>query len=1146
MGGTLHLHRSNRTEVLAAQLGDLVEEPVGGPFEPEWVVAQSRGMAAWLEMRLAQRLGICANVEFPFPRRLVERAYDAVLPNVDAEAGTWSRERMQWAALAALPDLLGAPELARVRRFLGNDGGGVRRLQLARRVAAIFDQYLTFRPEMVRAWHDGSNETPGTADAAWQPLLWRAMTQRLGPERIAVHEPAFLKAAASASGPVPGLPRRLALFGLSTLPPLYLRVLAALAERIEVHLFSLSPSREHWSELVPARQAARLLLRAPSDAELHLSEQNDLLASMGTLGAEFTAALADVVEAAGLEEREQEAWVEPDAATLLGRLQRDLLHLRGPGAEPPAEPERPARRPRRAADHPTLPFAEPPPGRPRLRLADGSIAVHACHAPMREVEVLHDQLLGVLEDEPDLQPRDIVVMVADVDAYAPLIEAVFEREGGPILPYRIADRSVRSQSPVVEALQRLLTMAGGRVPASEVLDLLRLAPVHARFGIEPGDLETLTEWILAAGIRWGIDASHRERQQLPAEAANSWGFGLQRMLLGYAMATEGRVRFGDVLPFEHIEGHDAERLGRLAEFCAQLFGWLRRLEEPRRPVAWRDALGALLDGMISADGELAGEHQRVRAVLGTMVDEAAAAGFDGALDIVALRQLVEPMLDEAHAERGFPGGGVTFCAFVPMRAIPFEVVAMVGLNDGAFPRIDRPVDFDLLSAGPQRPGDRSRRTDDRYLFLEALLSARRRVLITYTGQSIRDNRPLPPSVAVAELLDWIVDTHDPAARSPDGDARAAVRDQVVIQHPLQPFSRRYFGTPAEDPRLFSFEAAYLGGATSLQGERQVPPPLFAAPLAEPEPSDELGLDELLQFLRSPAGYLLQRRLQVRIRELERDVEDLPPLEMDGLQEYALGDRFLDLCLQGVDPDEACALEQASGRLPPGPAGQQRHAELWRTVASIAERVRAEQHGTSVAPHTVARALPGGMTLTGTLEGLWRGGAVHAQFSRVKAKDLLVLWLRHLVLCWAAPSNVELRSVLVGRAPRRRPRSRGGAAPSGEIRVCTLEPVTDPGAELSGLAGLFAMGQRAPLHLLPATSRQYAKVAAADGPERALQAATDAWLRGWGEDHYDQHLSRVFGGSVPPFTDVVTCGPPFGDIAVALFGGLRAHLKERYV
>ncbi|HEX7672091.1 MAG TPA: exodeoxyribonuclease V subunit gamma, partial [Polyangiaceae bacterium] len=598
----LRVYRSNRTEVLADRLAELLgSSPLSGPFEPDTIVVQGRGMAVWLSQRLSLRHRISANTDFTYPRQVVLRAFGAVLGEAAVSEGAASEEGILWSVLSALPGLLPRPEFARVARYLAQDPRGVRHFQLADRIATRFDQYLTYRPEMIRAWCRGEDGDVDQEDV-WQPLLFRALGGTLATHHVAALESQYREALRRGKVPT-GFPRRLALFGLSSLPPLFLRVLSALAPHVDLHLFTFAPSPKDFWNHTRREDLVRALESGADPAALHLDVGSPLLASMGALGAEFETVLEQGLGEVGVLRTDEDHFVPPDAPGMLGAVQRTIYDLvSGPG-----EP------------HERVLFSE----------TDPSVGVHSCHGPMREVEVLHDQLLSLLtRDGSTLEPRDVVVMTPDVDAYAPFIEAVFDRaRGNQYIPYRISDRSVRTDSPVVDAFQRVLGLVGGRAEASLVLDLLNLGPIQEKFGIDPNELEQITQWVVESGVRWGVDEADRAVHGQPRERQNTWRFGLDRLLLGYAMKTGGRHLVHGVLPFEEIEGKGAELLGSLAEFAERLFEVLANLEGARTLGDWRRDLGGLLTALIATDSRTAWQERVILVALDELSESARVAGF---------------------------------------------------------------------------------------------------------------------------------------------------------------------------------------------------------------------------------------------------------------------------------------------------------------------------------------------------------------------------------------------------------------------------------------------------------------------------------------------------------------------------------------
>lgn len=1082
-------------EELVRALAEVVR-PAGSPFEPELVVVQSKGMERWVGLELSRVFGVWANARFPFPRAFVDELLDRVLGEPEQLAQAWARESLTWSIAALLPRLAELSELELVRSYLKDDPRGARRFQLAERIAHVFDQYAVYRPELVLGWEAGKEPS------SWQAVTWRALVDACGPGHLARRAARFFERWRALSEPPPGLPERVCVFGVSALPPVHLQLLAAVSERSDVHLFLLSPSREFWAQIRSRREIARAE-REAAGAELHLAEGNALLASLGRVGRDFSQVLEDSVDYA---EAESARYVDPGADTLLHALQSDVTHLRLRG-------EGPGRAPR-------LPLAAD----------DRSLEIHSCHGPMREVEVLRDRLLDLFERDPTLQPHDVIVMTPDIDAYAPLIDAVFGDVPGsaPALPYRIADRSERADSEVAGALSTLLEVLAGRMKASEVMDLLQLEPVRARFAIDAEELASIQRWVHESGVRWGVDAEHRRAAGQPAISENTWRFGLTRLLLGWAMPGDGKTLFCGALPYDDVEGDAAESIGRLAELCETLFAFRERVAAPRTVEEWKNTIGDLVSATIATDEPRAWQLRRVREVLAQIAEQAARAGFVEPVSLDVFSDVLRARLASERTTHAFLSGGVTFCALLPMRSIPFRVVCLLGLGDEDFPRRDRAPAFDRIAESP-RAGDRSLSDEDRYLFLEALLSARDHLLVTYVGRGIQDDRPRPPSVVVGELLDAIddgfaLDEHAPKRRprrgppagqmafefvgpepQPPAVAARKLSERIVIEHPLQPFSPRYFGA-GDDPRLFSYAAEEAEGARALASARTVLSPFASAALAAEPDQLDVDLDELARFFENPTrGFL--RRLGVDLDERPELVEDREPIDPSALARYDVGQRLVARALAGDDPSDAERLLRAEGLLPIGTPGRAWFAELAPEAREIARAARAFGHERRVAPYAIEVPLERG-AVRGVAGDLWEGAQLVCSYSRLKAKNLLALWIRHLALCAAPPPSGALRSVLVGR-PRETDRSGVASAVFAPIAVDRAL------VQLSQLTQLYRLGRRAPLCLFPATAEVYVGKLRGGDPDAALAAARKRFVDGFGfGEGGDASVKLLFGAADP--------------------------------
>ncbi|HSH68474.1 MAG TPA: exodeoxyribonuclease V subunit gamma, partial [Deferrisomatales bacterium] len=1059
------------------------------------VVVPNQGTARWLAHRLAEALGVCANVRFPFPDQFLLDAARAVVGDLPDPA-PFSLGVLPWRVLGLLPQVAQRPGGAPLAGYLtdpsGPEAAERKRLQLAEQLTGIFELYTVFRPDLLRDWEAGAE--PGD----WQANLWRALTggcpgahRATALERLIAAPLGDRPAIAPSGERRPELSARVHVFGVGALAPLRLRAFEALARRIEVNLYLAAPSLHYWADLRSPREQAREARRRGGESPRsggHLPEVgNPLLASLGRQGRAFFDELAALPAA----QAPDDLFADPGQGSLLACLQSDILQVRHRGVD--GTPER------------------------ELAADDHSLQFHACHSPLREVEALHDWLLGLFggHELPGLEPRDVLVVTPDPETYAPYVQAVFDGVGEEAcrIPYALADRGVRAANPLADGFLRLLAVPGSRFGAQGVLDLLEVAPLARRFGFTGDDRETVARWGEETRIRWGIDAAHRERCGVPGFPENSWRAGLGRLLLGYALPGDGQSLFSGVLPHGEVEGDGARVLGCLAEWAEALFALDGELSVPRSPEAWTDTLGGVLERFFAPDDDQERDLLAVRRALTRLAEHARAAGFAEPLSLAAVRDHLGAALEGDPAGGGTFTGRVTVASLRTLRGIPFRVVALLGMNDGAFPRADRPPTFDRIAAAP-RAGDPSLRDEDRYLFLETLLAARERLLVSYLGRSAKDDRELPPSVVVSELLDTVAE----GFRHPEGKLPGA----LVTVHRLQAFHPDYFRAGSG---LASASAENLAGARALTGPKTEPLVLAPEPLPEPEePWREVDLATLTRFYHHPARFFLQRCLGVqRLREAA-GAEEREPFAVGSLERYGILGSLTERCLTGADPAATYPVLRAAGELPPGRPGEVAFAVLAGEAQGLAETVRGRRAGDELPPLDVDLRV-GPYRLSGRLPGLYPGARVCHRPAKLekKGRDQAVGWLEHLVLCAARRDGDPDRTVLVGLD-----------------KMYGFRPADGALEHLERLLDLYGAGLREPLPLLPTASLAYAEAVCKDqGEDKALDAARTAWeggYRSWG-DREDADLQMCFRSTDP-------LGKRFRELALAVFGPLLEHRENR--
>ena len=1009
------VYHSNQVDVLKSLLVELVRlNPLANPFEQEQILVQSPGMSQWLKMELAKEFGVAANIEFPLPATFIWNMFTEVLPDVPKRSA-FNKESMTWKLMHILPGLLDQPQFEPLKHYLEQDEDSSKLYQLSEKIADIFDGYLVYRPEWIASWEAGQTVLELEDEHPWQPILWQALydhTVALGQSpyhRANLYEH-FIDTLESSQANFDHLPKRLFVFGITSLPPRYMDALKAIGEHIDVHLMFTNPCRYYWGEVRDRKFLARLAAKhrkhvvwnQDHSEQLGESEQlkgslednvidelhtdavgNSLLASMGKLGRDNMYLLSQ------LESNEIEAFVDVERDSLLHQLQADILNLEEHQDDHQLD----------SSSHKQVVLAD-----------DKSLTLHACHSPMREVEVLHDQLLSMFDADPSLKPRDIIVMVSDINAYSPAIQAVFGNAPGErFIPYSISDRTADQESPILNAFMQLVNLPNTRCLASELLELLETPAVLARFELTEDEFILAKQWVEESGIRWGLNSSTSQEFELPATEQNTWQFGIERMLLGYAMPHSAGLfesNSGALAPYNEVQGMGAELAGKLAHFIETISDYRQKLQLIQSIDSWREVLTLLLDDFFSVELEGEAALKSIRDTLANLKEQLTDAAFEQNLAPAIIAQYLHNKLAGTRVSQRFLAGQVNFCTLMPMRSIPFRAVCLLGMNDGIYPRSVPPEGFDLMN-GRAKPGDRSRRDDDRYLFLEAMLSAQQTLYISYVGRSIQDNTERVPSVLVSELMEYCQQNYclQGDESLPSDDSGNKLLRQLVNSHSMVPFSANAFIGKQPSYAKEWLPAANRQGQSGGEFNRQLQDYLLDAtyPL-------ELDLVELQRFWRLPVQYFFNRRLKVMFEPPLPVMEDDEPFVLDGLESYQMRDGLLDSLLKhrlsGSQDTKAIIKtfveqQRAQGKLPVGAFGdiefETNRVQAEELVEKLTFLCGAESDDLEIKLTFDVLGSDKLVNLTGWLTQNYQSGLIRFRSGKIRAQDYLSAWIDHLAM-----------------------------------------------------------------------------------------------------------------------------------------------------
>jgi exodeoxyribonuclease V gamma subunit len=1013
------LHSSNKTENLVAHLAAVIENvPLASPFEKEVFLIQSQGMERWLSQQLASHFKVWGNYQFLFPGEF----FSVIAQKIDSRLNdaAFDRNLMLWRIEALLRRLDGDVFLP-VRQYLSGENAALKRYQLAQQLAQIFDQYQMMRPDMLAGWQKGDT-LYHTATERWQKALWRQISMQTGHKhRGSLWLDVIAKLKAAEEGAFSrSLPERISVFGINTMPPLFLSYLESLSKHCQLHFFLLNPAQTFWADLASKRQRA-------NDENL---AGHPLLSTLGQQGREFQEMLLEQVQF----DFEPESFELNEARSHLQLLQNDILNNR---LDSPADEG--------------------------LIEKGKSISIHACHSRMREVEVLKNQLLLALENDSTLELRDIVVMAPDIQVYEPFISAVFSD-----IQHAIADRSLRLSNHALDAFIRFLDLSQSRFGWQGVLDLLDQPVVFPGFGLSETDLELIKHWVQDTHVRWGKSAKHRHELGLPELDENTWQAALDRLLMGYAVGIDEDFVEG-VLPYIDIEGSSALALGGLCDFMQLLFKAGAELKQPKTLRNWSAQLYYFADQLLANADPV--ERRQLNELLNELSADLTAVVHHDSVALQVIIKWLQDRIDEHKSVNGFLRGQLTFCSMLPMRSIPLKVIALLGMNEGEFPKIDRNPTFDLL-AHDFRKGDRSRRTDDRYQFLEVLLSARQQLIITYIGQSISHNGVIPPSVVISDLLEVLQENYGLA--------------DVLILEPLQSFSPRYF---VGAPDLFSFSEIDCETARALAKPKIAAPAPWWLGTINTEAEEIIELDELFSFFRHPQRYFLRRQMDVRFNGIETEAEEREPFTIGKMESYTICHEWIQEALNGASL--SVKKLQAQGRWLSGVLGELEFDRQQEVMNEFVERIKAINPGKPLDPLPVDIKI-GNRRLVGKLTNRYENGSLFYRYADLKGKDFVCALLHHSIINELRQQTTFLLST--------------------DDRLILLPEHCQPD-HLPMLLGIYGLGQQQPDAFFVEAALAYVKQAQKlNNGNRASKSALDAakeQLARAVEQPYEPELRRLY-------------------------------------
>jgi exodeoxyribonuclease V gamma subunit len=1069
----IQLFLSNRLESLAEALIARISRQPPHPLQPDTVVVQNRGMTRWLNLQIAELAGIQMNTRYLYPGNLIEQLISAVDPLAECNIQAFSQNPLFWRIYLNLPKWSSHNKASVLKRYLEADSeslGFMRRYQLAKQIARHLHELQTYRPYLLLEW--AKEKEPGN----WRSLIWKSLVRSTKDSSPPNLFDQFGKVVGNLKSRPSAWPESLHIFAISSLPPIYTELLKQAARWMPVSIYLTQPSPLYWGDQLSRKSQ----LKKATDSEVP-NEGHLLLGNLGKQGQDF---LNVLIDAEVFTSDATEYFSEPKADSLLSQIQSDLYHI--------TVPERPKTKIQNIA----------------------GVEIHACHSPRREIESLKDQLLFRFEQDPKLTPDQIIIMAPDIEAYSASIRSVFgnpQQKPQDFIPYSIADYGTRSSSMAAHAFLSFLELLECRLTSNEVLNFLSIPVMSERFDLKEDDWSRLRTWIKDTNIRWGIDSEHRKKSTGIAFVEYSWKQGIEQLVSGYLIHPDEISDLKEMLPYQDMEGTAISLLNRFLEFWNFIEFQQRLASTVQEATDWFESLREIIMYLFQGNDALIEETQHLLSLLAELEKESQSTTDKLPLTLKIIRGILEDRLSQDYRAGSYFSGTVTFCSLMPMRNVPAKFIGLIGMNENAFPRQDSKSEFTTFPDGP-KPGDRSRRMDDRYLFLESLLSAREHLYISYSGIDSQTLKEQPSSIVVEELLDSLDEYYQfPEDRS--------ARKSLVKKEPLQAFSPSYF----DSTKTISYSKENLDAAKSLVSANvrlQGLNPHASAHKAIEVPKT-LPWENFLRFFKSPCRYWLNNHLEIGFPYTEETLEEVEPIESDSLINYHWGNFLLE------NPELLSGENQylLKNTLPVGALKTTALEKLLPTAKQIiTERNRictGNRHSVQI------NLRLNHCNLEGHIKEVSDNKYVKVRFGKIRPVDVLSTWIEHLCLS-AATNQKQLSTHFIG-----------------TNETLSMNPVSNPLDCLHSLESLFLRGGQSPLPFFPATSYAFAKAKLHPSPRARStpwESAKGIFMQnpegryGRSGEAYDDYIKLCFPDPVAALTE------EFETVALEVYANAINHTE----
>lgn len=707
-----------------------------GLFEQQQIIVPNTAIAKWLKDQIAIKYGICANLDcVVLPSPVLDNTYYANHP----ECLQFNFDQAKYMIYSYLCSTKLEDNVDELNSYIYVEGvlDKLRIYQLATQLHKIFYEYMYLRTEDLIDLSRSKIQN-------WQKKIIEHLFTQIGAAKTFLD---VYKYFMSADLNLMQLPKNLVIFGLNSIYPSQLQLLGRLSNRINIYWYYQTPSYQYYGDLLSDRARAQLeqkLLRYPdlNPDDLALQDGNPLLANLAGQSREFT----ELLIASDVDISTFAPSVSCKANTILQQIQEDIRSIKyrvepayrfGNNQNIYADPIDISNKIVDDAIH-------------DLPQSQTSIKINICHNRMREVQVMFNELLELLNKNPAANLGDILITAPDIDDYAPYITAVFDNEvvGMGKLLYNITGNRKYKDYKILETLKTLLG-APYVLTANYFMQILIQSELRENLAITITDIELVRRWLYDNKTHFGYDERDYVVSGYVDYQIHSFKQFMNNIVLG-ACISDNVWQSG--IPLYAANGHKYVPYDNLdnnqVKLCNKLIILINQLEELNHRF-YRDAtnyneltVGEIYTILTSLNNSCLKDKNSINH-FELFLGELQVVPQDLVITLPILNMLLDEYIESST--NSFTLNGNISCASMHyVRNIPYKYTYVLGLNFGEYPSGYTPHELSLL-AHDWFLADRNYNLEDKQIFLDTILACTEQLYLSYIGRRETDNSEIKPS-----------------------------------------------------------------------------------------------------------------------------------------------------------------------------------------------------------------------------------------------------------------------------------------------------------------------------------------------------------------------------------------------------------------